>query len=431
MERDELSAWLRLAMTPGIGDKTARKLLEAFGLPQRIFEQLRQTLEAYVTPAQAKSLQSPPPTLATQLDLTWQWLHTPSPGTSRVLAPLGDLRYPTALLHTEDPPLMLYLLGPPRFLAEGVQILNTPQCLAMVGSRNPTAQGQTNATAFARSLQSSGFIIVSGLALGIDAAAHEGALADAQDDDPLPATIAVVGTGLDRVYPRRNLELAHRIAVRGLLISEYPLGTPPMSANFPKRNRIIAGLSQGTLVVEATPASGSLITARVAAEQGREVFAIPGSIHIPQSRGCHALIRQGAKLVESAHDILEELRSDPLPPPKPRTPPKARKPPQPNPNAPLLQIKQINQNNQNNQINVINQHNDALPENPLLIALGFDPVGLDALVARTGLETAALLVQLLELELEGAVARLPGGLFQQMESAANAASGAVSARSTR
>jgi DNA processing protein len=235
---------------------------------------------------------------------------------------------------------------------------------------------------------------VSGLALGVDAAAHEGAL-DAAPGLPAddPATIAVVGTGLDRVYPRKNLDLAHRIAASGLMVSEYPLGTPPLAPNFPKRNRIISGLSQGTLVVEAALASGSLITARMAAEQGREVFAIPGSIHAPQSRGCHALIRQGAKLVESAQDVLEELRPPALArrehPADSTAPPLSDRGPSATPDA----------------------------ESPLLQALGYDPMGVDALVARTGMDAATLQVQLLELELDGRVARLPGGLFQRLGSA--------------
>ena len=216
--------------------------------------------------------------------------------------------------------------------------------------------------------------VVSGLALGVDGAAHTGAL-----ESGAP-TIAVVGTGLDRVYPRRHLSLAHRIAAHGAIVGEYPLGTPPLQANFPQRNRLIAGLSQGTLVVEATLQSGSLITARMAAEQGREVFAIPGSIHAPQSRGCHALIRQGAKLVESAQDILEDLRLV-------------------EPRAPDTSVAEAFEG----------EDSDAL-----LTAMGFEPVSLDALQARTGLETAHLQARLLELELDGAVGRLPGGLFQRL-----------------
>ncbi|NMM77208.1 DNA-processing protein DprA [Acidovorax sp. SRB_24] len=382
MERDELAAWLRLTLTPGVGDAAARRLLGTFGLPQRIFGQSGQALQQCVTPAQAHALLREPDGLPALVETTWQWLHTaPAAGPARAIVALGDPRYPRLLLETQDPPLLLYLLGPDRFIGPQGTPFPTHHCLAMVGSRNPTAQGQENARQFARALRASGLVIVSGLALGVDAAAHEGALEASTDADPMPATVAVVGTGLDRVYPRRHLDLAHRIAARGVLVSEYPLGTAPLPGNFPKRNRIIAGLSLGTLVVEAATASGSLITARLAAEQGREVFAIPGSIHAPQSRGCHALLRQGAKLVESAQDVLEELRLAP-PPPAAEA-------------CPLPEEVQE-------------------PDSPLLRALGFDPVGLDALQARTGLDTATLQVQLLDLELAGVVARLPGALFQRL-----------------
>ena len=382
VDRDELAAWLRLTLTPGVGSTTARRLLVAFGLPQRIFEQSETALRACVTAPQATALVSPAETLAALLETTWQWLQEAQAdgAPERAVVPLGHPLYPAVLLATDDPPLLLYLMGAARFMAPDA--LAAMRCLAMVGSRNPTPQGQDNARQFARALRSAGLTIVSGLALGIDAAAHEGALDSCADDDATPATIAVVGTGLDRVYPRRHLDLAHRIAKHGLLVSEYRLGTPPLAANFPKRNRIISGLSQGTLVVEAAPASGSLITARLANEQGREVFAIPGSIHAIQSRGCHALIRQGAKLVESAQDVLEELQWPAAPSHLPAAPTKA---------------------------------SEAIETtHPLLEAMGFDPIGLDALQARSGLDTARLQVQLLELELEGLVGRLPGGLFQRM-----------------
>ena len=384
MERDELAGWLRLTLTPGVGNGTARRLLAAFGLPPAIFQQSEGTLAQCVTSAQAQALRQVPPGLAQQLETTWAWLQSAAPeGAARVFLTLGDGRYPQALLETEDPPLVLYGIGPAAVWA--ADPFPAARCLAIVGSRNPTAQGADNARQFARALHAAGLTIVSGLALGVDAAAHEGALDSAVAGAAVPATIAVVGTGLDRVYPRQNLALARRIAAHGILVSEYPLGTPPLAANFPKRNRIIAGLSQGTLVVEAALASGSLITARMAVEQGRDVFAIPGSIHAPQSRGCHALIRQGAKLVESAQDVLEELQ---LPVPEAAPQPTV---PGTTPSKP--------------------------PESALLQAMGFDPVGLDALMARTGMDTAAMQVQLLELELAGAVARLPGGLFQRMGSA--------------
>ena len=230
--------------------------------------------------------------------------------------------------------------------------------------------------------------MVSGLALGVDAAAHEGALKSLQPGEQRLVTVAVVGTGLDRVYPKNHLDLARRIASHGLLLSEYPLGTPPLAANFPRRNRLIAALSQGTLVVEAAIKSGSLITARLAADQGREVFAIPGSIHAAQARGCHALIKQGAKLVESAQDVLDELKLDLIAPhasdsiaPEPMT------------------TRLLDQNK---------------PEAAVLAALGTDPVGLDALQARCGLDAAQLQTGLMLLELDGQVARLPGGLFQRL-----------------
>lgn len=378
MDRDELAAWLRLTLTPGIGNQAARRLLVAFGLPRNIFGQPEHALRACLGPTQISALQAEPEGLATLLETTWQWLHSPpDASTQRAVIPLGDPRYPPLLLETSDPPLLLYLLGPARLVQ--ADAFPATRCLAMVGSRNPTPQGQDHARQFARALRAAGLTIVSGLALGVDGAAHEGALEDATTSDATPPTIAVVGTGLDRVYPQRHHELAHRIASHGLLISEYPLGTPPLAANFPKRNRVIAGLAQGTLVVEAAPASGSLITARLASEQGREVFAIPGSIHSIQSRGCHLLIRQGAKLVESAQDVLEEL-----PWPAPST------------------------------LDAPHPCREPRVDGGLLGAMGFDPIGLDALQARTGLDTPSLQVQLLELELSGAIARMAGGLFQRL-----------------
>jgi DNA processing protein len=376
MERDELAAWLRLALTPEVGSVAARRLLAAFGLPATVFGQPAAALAQVITVAQASALQSEPEALSAQIAATWQWLHeTQPPGQRRILT-LADADYPAGLLNTEDPPLMLYLMGEVR--------APWPAGIAVVGSRNPTPQGLANARRFSRSFAQAGLTVVSGLALGVDAAAHEGALEGAAAGQL--ATIAVVGTGLDRVYPRQHLELARRIAQEGLLVSEYPLGTPPLSANFPKRNRIIAALSQGTLVVEAALRSGSLITARLAAEQGKDVFAIPGSIHSPQSRGCHALLKQGAKLVETAQDVLEEIAL-------PQARPAQRAAANPT-NAPV--------------------HPGGSHESGLLAALGFDPVSLDALVARTGVAPAQLQAQLLELELQGEVARLPGGLFQRV-----------------
>ena len=378
MEREDLAAWLRLTLTDGVGNDSARRLLAAFGLPQAIFEQSSAALQQVVTPAQASALREVPAALADLLAATLQWLDGQDDNGRRRVVALGDAEYPGGLLSIEDPPLVLYLLGAP------LPPDTAGRSIAIVGSRNPTPQGEGNAQQFARALSSAGLTVVSGLALGVDGAAHRGALEGAAAGQL--ATIAVVGTGLDRVYPKRHLSLAHAIARQGVLVSEYPIGTPPLAQNFPRRNRLIAGLSCGTLVVEAALQSGSLITARMAVEQGKEVFAIPGSIHATQSRGCHALIRQGAKLVESAQDVLEELRLE----------------------APSVAT------------NLIAPHADpqrAAGQNDaqtrLLQQLGFDPVSLDALIARTGTDAATLQAWLLELELAGRVARLPGGLFQR------------------
>ena len=382
MDRDELAAWLRLTQTPGVGTTSARRLLAALGLPSAVFAAPPAAWRSCVTAAQAQALASPPPQFEALLERTWQWLQADRQR-RRVLV-LGDADYPAALLATEDPPLLLYLEGAEPFVQGAKGSFAPASSLAMVGSRHPTAQGADNALRFAQALRETGLCIVSGLARGIDAAAHEGALRAATHGAEVPATIAVVGTGLDQVYPKAHQALAARIAACGVLVSEYALGTPPLAANFPKRNRIIAGLSQGTLVVEAAVASGSLITARLALEQGREVFAIPGSIHAPQSRGCHALIRQGAKLVETAQDILEELR---------------------------LPAARAASKDAPEEVPIPGNVDD---DNPLLQALGFDPVVLDALVARTGWGAPQLQVQLLELELAGQIARLPGGLFQRI-----------------
>lgn len=397
MDRDELKAWLQLTLSPGIGNVTARKLLAAFGLPQAIFEQTTPALRQVVTATQTQALRAEPPALAELLDTTWAWLNeSGASGCPRQVLTLGDPGYPQALLDIDDPPLMLYVLGVASFNEN--QTAPTPwpilsqRCLAIVGSRNPTPQGAGNARLFAKTLVQSGLTVVSGLALGVDGAAHEGALEGLTDGtNDLPATLAVIGTGLDRVYPKAHHGLAHRIAQRGLLISEYPLGTPPLNANFPKRNRLIAGLARGTLVVEAALQSGSLITARLTAEQGKDVFAIPGSIHAAQSRGCHALIKQGAKLVESAQDVLEELQGF---------------------GAGTSEASMASRN-PDMRLDESMVDGSAL----LLHALGFDPVGLDALQGRTQLDTADLQAQLMTLELEGQVARLPGGLFQRQTGA--------------
>lgn len=388
-DREELAAWLRLTMTSGVGTDSARKLLAAFGLPQAIFQQGAAALRQVVTDRQVGALTKEPPRLDEQLQATLDWLTAEENGPARRIVTLGDPDYPESLLAIEDPPLMLYLLGGSEATrTDGpAQVQGTwpARALAMVGSRNPTPQGRLNAHQFANAFAKVGLTVVSGLALGIDAAAHEGALEGglqgAGGEAGAPITIAVIGTGIDRVYPRQHRDLAHRIARHGLIVSEYPVGTPPLPPNFPRRNRLISGLARGTLVVEAALQSGSLITARLANEQGKEVFAIPGSIHGPQSRGCHALIKQGAKLVESAQDVLEELHW---------------------PTATVLSAAPPPE--------TIGTSDDCA----LLNALGADPASLDALQARTGLPTATLQAQLLELELDGRVGRLPGGLFQRL-----------------
>lgn len=381
----ELAAWLRLLLTPGVGRAAARRLLAACGGAVQIWTE-RHAWNGLVSAAQAQALNALPPRFEPQLAATQQWLDTAAPGQVHALLPLGHAQYPQSLLQTEDPPLLLFVQGSTRCMAAGRPWFPFPQSLAMVGSRNPTAQGLANARAMAQALADAGLCIVSGLAQGIDAAAHEGALRAAQPGGcATPSTIAVVGTGLDQVYPRRHAALAQEIAAQGLIVSEYPLGSEPLPAHFPQRNRIISGLSQGTLVVEAALRSGSLITARLASEQGREVFAIPGSIHAPQARGCHALLRQGAKLVETAQDVLDELQGMAVAMP-------ARP-------APAAQPAE-------------REDGDAT-----LRALAHDPLSLDELMDRTGMGAATLQARLLELELDGQVERLPGGLYQRLSRA--------------
>ena len=390
MESAELQAWLRLTLSPGVGNGTARKLLATFGSVQAIFEQSAATLKELGTAKLSNAIAVQPPGLDELLKTTEDWL---AAGNDRHIAVLGDASYPPELLNIEDPPLMLYMLGTlanqPQLATDS--IASSPASaftqgqlmLAMVGSRNPTPQGEVSARQFAKAFAEAGVCVVSGMALGVDGAAHEGTLQGGG------TTIAVVGTGLDRVYPKKHLDLAHRIAQQGLIISEFPMGTPPLTANFPKRNRIISGLSQGVLVVEAALKSGSLITARLANEQGKDVFAIPGSIHSPQSRGCHALIKQGAKLVETAQDVLEELRIS-------------------------VAVPSSAEAAHDAEDGDCEEGGIPNADKGFLSALGFDVVSLDALQARTGMATPALQAQLLELELDGHVMRLPGGLFQRV-----------------
>lgn len=378
MDAHELKAWLRLLLAPGLGRQTARGLLQAFGSPQAVFEASAADWQALGLERHLSALAQEPPELAEQLARTQAWLE----GENCFVFTLGDAAYPQALLDIDDPPLLLFALGT---LAQAWQqgrddCLPNDLRLAVVGSRNPTPQGELNARQFSQSLAGLGVCVVSGLAMGIDGAAHAGAL------DGGGATVAVVGTGLDRVYPRKHLALARRIAGQGLLLSEFPLGTPPLNHHFPQRNRIIAGLSRATLVVEANLQSGSLITARLAAEQGRDVLAIPGSIHSPQSRGSHVLIQQGARLVTCVQDVLDELQWALQPPSSDAA--------QASPGGGAA--------------------TEAQAEHPLLATLGFDPMGLDALQQRCGWPTERLQAELLTLELDGQVAHLPGGLFQRL-----------------
>jgi DNA processing protein len=360
-----LRDWLRLTLVAGIGGRTQRKLLAAFGLPEAIFAASRDALYAVIGDKAAALLGNAD---AAAIELACAWADAPD----QHIVTLADADYPRLLLETADPPTLLYVRG-------RVELLNRP-ALAIVGSRNPTAQGERDAQNFAAAFAQAGLTIVSGLALGIDAAAHRGALSVGGD------TVAFLGTGIDRIYPARNLELAREIGARGAIVSEFPIGTPVAAANFPRRNRLISGVSRGVLVVEAALKSGSLITARLAAEQGRDVFAIPGSIHAPQARGCHQLIRDGAKLVECAQDVLDELTvidgrtpdTDVGPAPANGTP------------------------------------DETEPGGQLLALLGFAPCGLDELAARSGLAADALVAQLLRLELDGRVAALPGGLYQRL-----------------
>jgi DNA processing protein len=350
-------AWARLA-GKALPQRVLVALLRHFGNPQALLAASRSELSRVVSPAAAEAV------LARddddQLAATSRWLDDPA---HHVVA-WDDDDFPRALLEVGD--------APPAFFYMGRRELLGRPALGIVGSRHATPQGVENAREFAHALGAAGLTIVSGLALGIDAAAHEGALGTPG------ATLAVIGTGPDRVYPARNRDLAARIAHAGGILSEFVPGTPPRKENFPRRNRLISGLSRGVLVVEATLSSGSLITARLAGEQGRDVFAIPGSIHSPFAKGCHRLIREGAKLVETAQDVLAELHLATAAAPAAHTP--AR---------------------------------DDATTPPLLAAMGYDPVGVDALVARTGIAPESIIRDLVTLELAGDIAALPGGMWQR------------------
>jgi DNA processing protein len=357
---EDAACWLRLALTPKLGPATQRKLLQAFGDPRQVLEAGAAELARAAGEPAATALRTgaDPDLVRRSID----WLRAPG----NQMLTLGDERYPPTLLEIFDPPLLLFVKG-------HIDLLRRP-ALALVGSRNATPRGIRDAEGFAQVLSDAGLTIVSGLALGIDSAAHRGGLSGAS------SSVAVVGTGLDKVYPARNRELAHRLAADGALVSEFPLGTSPLAANFPRRNRVISGLARGCLVVEAALQSGSLITARQALEQGREVFAIPGSIHSPLSKGCHWLIKQGAKLVETAQDVLDELGMG---------------------SAASARAQEAGPS--------LQPH-----ESQVLTAMGFEPVDADTICHRLGLAPDAASEILLKLELDGYLTRLPGGLLQRL-----------------
>ncbi|MBX9297043.1 DNA-processing protein DprA [Chromobacterium vaccinii] len=353
----ELQGWLTLALTPGIGPVGFLKLIDAFGSAGHAAAARAAQTEKLVGREAAEALQAGAAAEDVQAALAW------AAGDGCHLITLQDDDYPPQLAEAASPPPLLFARGRRELLARPM--------LAVVGSRAATPQGKRNAEDFSSALAAHGYTIVSGLASGIDAAAHHGALAH-------PAsTIAVIGTGIDRVYPASNRQLAHRVAAEGLILSEFPLGMGPLAGHFPRRNRIIAGLALGCLVVEAGTASGSLISARLAMENNRDVMAIPGSIHNAQARGCHRLIKDGARLVETADDVLDEIGRLPAAPP------------------PALR--------------------EAEPEAPpLLLSMGWEPVLADSLAGTLGLTPGEVYAMLLELELAGRVASLPGGRFQRL-----------------
>lgn len=355
--RDGVLEWLALALVPGVSPGAQRKLLETLGSPRAIAGAAGATIATIAGSPAAEALASgPDPSL---VERSLEWLD----GTGCHLVAMGDPDYPRALLHIADPPVVLYARG-------RVELLNS-NAFAIVGSRNATALGVRDAEAIGCALSNAGLTIVSGLALGVDAAAHRGGLAGAA------SSVAVMGTGPDLLYPRRNRDLALRIAAEGCLVTEFPVGTPSAAGNFPRRNRLISGLSCGVLVVEAALESGSLITAKCALEQGRDVFAVPGSIHSTLSKGCHWLIKEGAKLVESADDVLDELG---------------------------IQMASASRENASEE-----------PEcDPLLKIMGHAPMSFDEFAMHTGLGAATLAARLTRLELDGHIEALPGGRFQRV-----------------
>ena len=364
--------FLRLAFTRGVSARVAHKLLSELGDINTLFAASTSTIAGIAGDAVARALTTAPDgTAASLIDAALAWLNEAE---DQHLLTWAHPAFPALLLESGDAPVILFAKG-------RLDLLERP-ALAMVGSRNCSQGGTDTAEAFAEAFSASGVTVVSGLAQGIDAAAHAGALrAAAKQPATAGSTIAVVGTGIDRVYPAKNKVLAHSIAERGLILSEYPLGTPPLAENFPRRNRIISGLARGVLVLEASMASGSLITARLAGEQGREVFAIPGSIHSTFHKGCHHLIKQGAKLVETAQDVIEEL-----------------------------QLGAASSAAAGQSAATVNE---ATGMSPLLEYIEHTPIDVDALVARSSLPIDQVVTELTLLELAGNVESLPGGLWQR------------------
>ncbi len=374
----DIESWLKLCLIKGVGDESIRRLLVVFGSPAAILSAPEAVLERIVRKSIGKHIKRGAE--PERVNTTLRWLKD----SANSIVTLAESDYPAQLLHIQDPPPLLYFKGNRDLLAK--------PALAIVGSRNATPQGLSNAEVFAESASNAGFCIISGLALGIDTAAHLGGLRGSA------ASMAVVGTGLDIVYPAKNHQLAHKLARNGALISELPLGTPAIGRNFPRRNRIISGMSQGCLVVEAALRSGSLITARQALEQGREVLAIPGSIHSPLSKGCHLLIKEGAKLVESIQDILDELNY-PV-----RNGCQTKKDVQENRTERMIQAK----------IQRSPEDSSQPDEGALLLkCLGHDVIDIDTLCMRSGLTVESVSAMLLTLELNGYVSCLPGGCYQR------------------
>jgi len=384
-ESDELIYWLALNQAPTIGAVRFIQFIQHFGSPRAVFAAGHSAWQQIGVKGQLLHYLQAPDWQTAEKSLNWLQHHT-----NNHLLTLDDPHYPALLREIHDPPPVLYVHGNP-------ELLNTTQ-LAIVGTRNPSRQGESTTQQFAEYLAQAGLTVTSGLALGIDTAVHQGAL-KAQGK-----TIAVMGTGLDRVYPAQNRDLAHHIAAAGVLVSELAPGTPAHEANFPRRNRIISGMSVGTLVIEATLRSGALITARQAAEQGREVFAIPGSIHHPLARGCHALIKDGAKLVETAQDIVEELlthmpvaTTEQLRTKMPNLPATVGKP-----RPTIASSAEIG--------------NNALdPEHKILLeCLCAGPTSIDNLVEQSGLTAEKISSMLLILELKGLVTAQAGGLYARL-----------------